>query len=62
MKKIASLTMMHLLSTFISTAFGTGSFNLGSDGSGKLVFNRETWKLILVAPVLTLATHSVWSG
>ena len=60
MKTIASLTMIYLPSTFMATVFGTGFFNFGSNGSGKLLVNSEIWKFIVVAIVLTLVTNSIW--
>ena len=59
MKKIASLTMVYLSSTFAATIFSTGFFNVPNSGSA-LVVSSAIWKFIIVAAILTGITIGVW--
>ena len=62
MKTIATLTMLYLPATFVSSLFGTNFFALSTNGRGNPVFVvSELWWMYLVSAVpLTLLNLFVW--
>ena len=62
MKTIATLTMLYLPATFVSSLFGTNFFALSTNGPGNPVFVvSELWWMYLVSAVpLTLLNLFVW--